>query len=64
MAGLVANVRVGLLEVHLAYECRPDHDTREFVEVFLPDERGTPNRGPDNSSISDDPSVYGTSHAL
>jgi len=40
MAGFVANVRVGLLEVHLAYDCTPDHGTREFVEVFLPDERG------------------------
>jgi hypothetical protein len=40
MAGFVANVRVGLLEIHIAYDCAPDHDTREFVEVFLPDERG------------------------
>jgi hypothetical protein len=45
MAGFVANVRVGLLEVHLAYDCTPDHDTREFVETFLPDQTGAVGEG-------------------
>lgn len=41
MVGFVANVRVGPLEVHLAYDCTPERTKRHFVEVFLPDERGT-----------------------
>jgi hypothetical protein len=45
MAGFVANVRVGLLEVHLAYDCTPDHDNREFVETFLPDQTGAVGEG-------------------
>ncbi len=40
MIGFVANVRVGPLEEHLAYDCTPTRDEREFLEVFIPDERG------------------------
>jgi|GEM_PF-1657158 len=40
MAGFVANVRVGLLEVHLAYDCTPGSEERPFLEAFVPDERG------------------------
>ena len=36
MAGFVANVRVGPLEVHLAYDCTVDHTERQFLETFLP----------------------------
>lgn len=41
MAGFVANVRVGPLEVHLAYECTPHSAERGFLEAFLPDETGS-----------------------
>jgi len=40
LAAFVANVRVGPVEVHLAYDCTPDSDERHFVETFLPDESG------------------------
>jgi hypothetical protein len=40
MIGFVANVRVGLIEAHLAYDCDPKSEERKFLEVFLPDERG------------------------
>jgi hypothetical protein len=40
MVGFVANVRVGPLEDHIAFECRPTADSRQFLEVFLPDEHG------------------------
>lgn len=40
MAGFVANVRVGPVEVHLAFDCAAEKVDREFLEVFLPDERG------------------------
>ena len=40
VAGSVANVRVGPLELHLAYECTPSSEDREFLETFIPDERG------------------------
>jgi hypothetical protein len=41
MAAFVANVRVGSLEVHLAYDSTGDtRDERQFLEVFVPDERG------------------------
>jgi hypothetical protein len=33
VAGFVANVRVGSLEVHLAYDCTPSSDDREFLEA-------------------------------
>jgi hypothetical protein len=36
----VANVMVGTLEVHLAYDSTPSHTDRVFRETFLPDERG------------------------
>jgi hypothetical protein len=45
MVGFVANVRVGPLEVHLAYDATPDHTERQFVEAFLPDERGLVSEG-------------------
>jgi hypothetical protein len=34
-----ANVRVGSVEVHLAFGSGPDQAERRFLEVFLPDER-------------------------
>lgn len=40
MAGFVANVRVGPLELHLAYDCTPFSEDREFLETFISDERG------------------------
>jgi len=40
MAGFVANVRVGPVEVHLAYDSSPEKVERELLEVFIPDERG------------------------
>jgi len=45
MAGFVANVRVGPLEVHLTYDCTSHRTERQFVEVFLPDERGAVSEG-------------------
>jgi hypothetical protein len=45
VAGFVANVRVGSLEVHLAYDCTPSSDDREFLEVFVADERGRVSEG-------------------
>jgi hypothetical protein len=38
--GFVANVMVGAVEVHLAYDSTPSHEDRAFLETFLPDERG------------------------
>jgi hypothetical protein len=41
MAAFVANVRVGPLEVHVAYDCTPNvREERQFLEVFVPDEQG------------------------
>jgi hypothetical protein len=40
LIGFVVNVLVGPLEVHLAYEVAARQGTREFLEVFIPDERG------------------------
>lgn len=40
MIAFVANVRVGPLEAHLAFDSDPDRTERQFLEVFLPDERG------------------------
>jgi len=40
MAAFVANVRVGPLDVHLAYDCSPTKSERPFMEAFVPDERG------------------------
>jgi hypothetical protein len=45
MAGFVANVRVGPLEVHLGYDCTPTSEDREFLETFVPDERGAVSEG-------------------
>lgn len=44
-AGFVANVRVGALEVHVAYDCSADRGEREFLETFLPDEQGAVTEG-------------------
>jgi len=38
--GFVTNVKVGALEVHLAYDCDPASEERPLLEVFLADERG------------------------
>lgn len=43
--GFVANVQVGPLEVHLAYDASPERDSREFAEVFIADERGPVSAG-------------------
>ena len=40
MIAFVANVRVGPIEAHLAFDSDPDITERQFLEVFLPDERG------------------------
>jgi hypothetical protein len=40
MIAFVANVRVGPVEAHLAFDSDPDRTERQFLEVFLPDERG------------------------
>ena len=40
MIAFVANVRVGPIEAHLAFDSDPDRTERQFLEVFLPDERG------------------------
>jgi hypothetical protein len=40
VVGFVANVLVGPVEVHLAYDSTPWHEERAFLETFLPDERG------------------------
>ena len=45
MIGFVANVRVGLLEVHLAYDCAAGSQERPFLEAFVPDERGAVTEG-------------------
>ena len=44
-AGFVANVRVGAVEVHVAYDCTPDSEDREIVETFLADETGAVSEG-------------------
>jgi excisionase family DNA binding protein len=45
MVGFVANVRVGPLEVHLAYDCTLSSEDREFLETFIPDEQGAVSEG-------------------
>lgn len=45
MAGFVANVRVGALELHLAYDSTPSSEDRQFLETFIPDERGAVSAG-------------------
>ncbi len=40
MIAFVANVRVGPVEAHLAFDSHPDKTERQLLEVFLPDERG------------------------
>jgi hypothetical protein len=40
MIAFVTNVRVGSIEAHLAFDGDPDSTERQFLEVFLPDERG------------------------
>jgi hypothetical protein len=39
-----ANAAVGTPEVHIAYDASAGRTEREFLEVFLPDERATPRR--------------------
>jgi hypothetical protein len=43
--GFVTNVRVGYVEVHLAYDSTPRQADRAFLETFLPDERGVVTAG-------------------
>ncbi|AUI57329.1 hypothetical protein [Amycolatopsis sp. BJA-103] len=45
MVGFVANVRVGPLELHLAFDCTPTGVEREFLEAFVPDEQGGVSQG-------------------
>jgi len=40
-----ANATVGTPEVHIAYDASAGRTEREFMEVFLPDERGLPREG-------------------
>lgn len=40
MIAFVANVRVGPVEAHLAFDSGPGRTEHPFLEVFLPDERG------------------------
>jgi len=40
MIAFAANVRVGPVEAHLAFDSDPGRTERPFLEVFLPDERG------------------------
>lgn len=40
-----ANASVGTLEPHLVINSTEGRDSREFVEVFLPDKRGLPRQG-------------------
>lgn len=40
MIAFVANVRVGPVQAHLVFDSDPDRTERQFLEVFLPDERG------------------------
>jgi len=45
MVGFVANVRVGPVEVHLAYECADGQAERQFLETFIADEQGAMGEG-------------------
>jgi hypothetical protein len=45
MLAFLANVEVGMLEVHMAFDATQGIEERDFVEVFLPDERGLPTEG-------------------
>ncbi len=45
LVGFVANVLVGPLEVHLAYDSTPSSSDRAFLETFLPDEHGAVSEG-------------------
>jgi hypothetical protein len=45
VVGFVTNVLVGPLEVHLAYDSTPWHETRAFVETFIADEHGAVTEG-------------------
>lgn len=40
LLSFTANVEVGMPEVHIAYDASSGQEEREFLEVFLPDERG------------------------
>jgi hypothetical protein len=45
MIAFVANVRVGTVEAHLAFDSAPEKTERELLEAFLPDERGLVGEG-------------------
>ena len=45
MIGFITNVRIGLLEVNLAYECTAGRAERPFLEAFVPDEHGAVTEG-------------------
>ena len=45
LLALTANTSVDLPEVHVAYDASEGTKEREFLEVFLPDERGHPREG-------------------
>jgi hypothetical protein len=45
LTGFAANVRVGVMEVYLAYNSTSDSAERPFLEVFLPDETGGVSEG-------------------
>lgn len=45
MVAFVANIEVGMVDVHLAFDATPGLEERDFVEVFQPDEKGLPTEG-------------------
>jgi hypothetical protein len=45
VVGFTANTQVGMPEVHLGYDVTAGQSHRDFMEVFLPDERGLPREG-------------------
>jgi len=45
IAAFTANVASSAPEVHIGFDSTPGVSEREFVEVFLPDERGLPSEG-------------------
>ncbi|MCA1702087.1 MAG: hypothetical protein LC808_01970 [Actinobacteria bacterium] len=45
LLSFTANTSVEVPEVHVAYDATPGATEREFLEVFMPDERGHPREG-------------------
>jgi hypothetical protein len=45
MMAFVANIEVGMVDIHLAFDATSGIEDREFVEVFWADEKGLPTEG-------------------